>query len=83
MTHCPQLALSSGSACVSGTRDPSHVLLAMGVSKEDALATVRFSISRLTTKEEVDTTTRLITEAVTKIRQNSPIWQLFQAGLIT
>ncbi|MEN5433845.1 cysteine desulfurase family protein [Sphingobacterium faecium] len=83
MTHCPQLALSSGSACVSGTRDPSHVLLAMGVSKEDALATVRFSISRLTTKEEVETTTRLITEAVTKIRQNSPIWQLFQAGLIT
>lgn len=83
ITHCPQLALSSGSACVSGTRDPSHVLLAMGISKEDALATARFSMSRLTTKEEIDTTIRLVTEAVTKIRQNSPIWQLFQAGLIT
>ncbi|MEN5233999.1 cysteine desulfurase family protein [Sphingobacterium faecium] len=83
MTHCPQLALSSGSACVSGTRDPSHVLLAMGVSKEDALATVRFSLSRLTTKQEIYTTINLITAAVTKIRENSPIWQLFQAGLIT
>lgn len=83
MTHCPQLALSSGSACVSGTRDPSHVLLAMGVSKEDALATVRFSLSRLTTKEEIAATISLITEALIKIRQNSPIWQLFQAGLIT
>lgn len=83
MTHCPQLALSSGSACVSGTRDPSHVLLAMGVSKEDALATVRFSISVLTTNEEIETTISLITEALEKIRQSSPIWQLFQAGLIT
>ncbi|MQP30119.1 aminotransferase class V-fold PLP-dependent enzyme [Sphingobacterium faecium] len=83
MTHCPQLALSSGSACVSGTRDPSHVLLTMGVSKEDALATVRFSLSRLTTKQEIYTTINLITAAVTKIRENSPIWQLFQAGLIT
>ncbi|UPZ35023.1 cysteine desulfurase [Sphingobacterium sp. PCS056] len=83
MTHCPQLALSSGSACVSGTRDPSHVLLAMGVSKEDALATVRFSLSRLTTTEEIAATISLITEALIKIRQNSPIWQLFQAGLIT
>lgn len=83
MTHCPQLALSSGSACVSGTRDPSHVLLAMGISKEDALATVRFSLSRLTTKQEIYTTINLITAAVKKIREHSPIWQLFQAGLIT
>jgi cysteine desulfurase len=83
MTHCPQLALSSGSACVSGTRDPSHVLLAMGISKEDALATVRFSLSTFTTRAEIEITISLITEAVSKIRQNSPIWQLFQAGLIT
>lgn len=83
MTRCPQLALSSGSACVSGTRDPSHVLLAMGVTKEDALATVRFSLSIYSTMEEIETTIRLVRDAVTKIRENSPIWQLFQAGLIT
>ncbi|UIR57927.1 cysteine desulfurase [Sphingobacterium sp. SRCM116780] len=83
MTSCPQLALSSGSACVSGTRDPSHVLLAMGISKEDALATVRFSLSTLTTQEEVNKTIELIKKAVQKVREHSPIWQLFQAGLIT
>ena len=83
MTACPTLALSSGSACVTGSREPSHVLLAMGVSKEDALSAIRFSLSVLTTREEVLQCAQLITAAVQKIRDQSPIWQLYKAGLLS
>jgi len=82
MTACPTLALSSGAACVTGSREASHVLLAMGVPKEHALAAVRFSLSILTTREEVIQCAQLIKDAVKKIRNQSPIWQLFKAGLI-
>jgi len=83
MTACPTLALSSGSACVTGSREPSHVLLAMGISKEDALSAIRFSLSILTTDEEILQCAQLIKEAVQKIRDQSPIWQLYKAGLIS
>lgn len=83
MTACPTLALSSGSACVTGSREPSHVLLAMGISKEDALSAIRFSLSILTTREEILQCAQLIKEAVQKIRDQSPIWQLYKAGLIS
>jgi len=82
MTACPTLALSSGAACVTGSREASHVLLAMGVPKEHALAAIRFSLSILTTQEEIIKAAQLIKEAVKRIRDQSPIWQLFQAGLI-
>jgi cysteine desulfurase len=82
MTTCPTLALSSGSACVTGSREPSHVLMAMGISKEDALSAIRFSLSIFTTQEEIIQCAQLITAAVRKIRDQSPIWQLFKAGLI-
>ncbi|CAM3518957.1 cysteine desulfurase family protein [Sphingobacterium prati] len=83
MTACPTLALSSGSACVTGSREPSHVLLAMGVSKEDALSAIRFSLSVLTTREEVLQCAQLITATVQKIRDQSPVWQLYKAGLLS
>lgn len=83
MTACPTLALSSGSACVTGSREPSHVLLAMGISKEDARSAVRFSLSVLTTKEEIIACAKLIKEAVQKIRDQSPVWQLYKAGLLS
>lgn len=82
MTACPTLALSSGSACVTGSREPSHVLMAMGVSKEYALSAVRFSLSILTSRDEIIHCAQLIKEAVQKIRDQSPVWQLFKAGLI-
>lgn len=83
MTACPDLALSSGAACVTGSREPSHVLTAMGLSKEDALSAIRFSLSILTTREEIIQCTELIKAAVKKIRAQSPIWQLHQAGLLS
>ena len=82
MTACPALALSSGSACVTGSREPSHVLMAMNVSKEDALSAIRFSLSIFTTQEDIIQCAQLVTDAVGKIRDQSPIWQLFKAGLI-
>lgn len=82
MTKLPNIALSSGSACVSGDRDPSHVLLAMGLSNEEALCCVRFSLSKFNTKEEIQKAIEDIKNAVQAIRATSPIWQMYQAGLI-
>ena len=77
-----EVAVSSGSACVSGDRAPSHVLTAMGVEAEDALCSIRFSLSKFTTKEELDIAINDIKSAVQKIRQDSPIWQLYKAGIL-
>lgn len=82
MTKLPNIALASGSACVSGDRDPSHVLLAMGLSNEEALCCIRFSLSKFTTKEEINLATEEIKNAVRTIRANSPIWQMYKSGLI-
>lgn len=82
MTACPKLALSSGSACVTGSREPSHVLMAMGQSKENALSAIRFSLSLLTTKEEIIQCAEMIKETVKKIRDQSPIWKMFKDSLI-
>lgn len=82
MTKLPDMAFSSGSACVSGSRDPSHVLKAMGLSDEDAYCSSRFSFSKYNTREEIDQAVQQIKAAVETIRKQSPIWQLYQEGLI-
>ncbi len=82
MVALPHLAIASGSACVSGDREPSHVLLAMGLKPEEAHASLRFSLSRYTTSDEIMTACKQITEAINTLRQKSPVWQLFQAGLL-
>lgn len=82
MSACPTLALSSGSACVTGSREPSHVLLAMGVPKEHALSAIRFSLSLLTSREDILQCAGIIKETVNKIRSQSPLWQLHCAGLL-
>lgn len=82
MVAVPDIALASGSACVSGTRDPSHVLQAMGLDADDAHASIRFSLGRFNTENEIDTVIEKITETVGRLRQDSPIWQLYQAGAI-
>jgi len=56
--------------------------MAMNVSKEDALSAIRFSLSIFTTQEDIIQCAQLVTDAVRKIRDQSPIWQLFKAGLI-
>ena len=82
MTKLPHVAFSSGSACVSGDRDPSHVLKAMGYSDEDAYCSMRFSFSKYTDREEVDTAIQQLKEAVAAIRAHSPIWEMYKDGLI-
>ncbi len=68
------LSVSGGSACQSGATEPSHVLTAMGLSPARARASVRFSLSRLTTEEDVDFALALIPEAVARLRTLSPTW---------
>lgn len=82
MTKVPEMALSSGSACVSGSRDPSHVLKAMGMDDEDVFCSSRFSFSKYTTKDDIDLAIQQIKRAVTQIREASPIWQMYKQGLI-
>lgn len=82
MTVLKDVAVSSGSACVSGDRDPSHVLTAMGIASEDALCSVRFSLSKYTNRQDLDETIQLIQQAVEKIRKNSPVWQLYKSNII-
>jgi cysteine desulfurase len=69
------LSVSGGSACQSGATEPSHVLTAMGLTPARARASIRFSISKLTTEEEVDEALALIPAAVARLRTLSPTWQ--------
>ncbi len=69
------LSISGGSACQSGATEPSHVLTAMGLSPARARASVRLSLSRLTTEAEVDTALQIIPAAVSRLRDLSPTWR--------
>jgi cysteine desulfurase len=69
------LSVSGGSACQSGATEPSHVLTAMGLTATRARASIRFSLSRLTTTEEVDEALTLIPAAVARLRDLSPTWR--------
>ncbi len=77
-----RLAVSTGSACASVSLEPSHVLLGMGLSPEDARAAVRISLGRETTTREVDTAVDLFTQAVPRLRGESPLWELYRAGVL-
>jgi cysteine desulfurase len=69
------LSVSGGSACQSGATEPSHVLTAMGLSPARARASIRFSLSRLTTSDEVDQALKIIPDAVARLRSLSPTWK--------
>jgi cysteine desulfurase len=69
------LSVSGGSACQSGATEPSHVLTAMGLTPARARASIRFSLSRLTTAEEIDYALTLIPAAVARLRDLSPTWR--------
>ncbi len=77
------IAVSSGSACSSDSLQPSHVLLAMGIPAEFAHGTLRFSLSKYTTKEEIDYTIESLVEIIEKLRDLSPLWKTFKDNKLT
>ena len=75
------IAVSSGSACTSASLEPSYVLRALGRSDELAHSSIRFSIGRFTTEEDVDYTIALMKSKIGKLRELSPLWEMFKEGV--
>ncbi|EOD80748.1 cysteine desulfurase [Grimontia sp. AD028] len=75
------LAVSSGSACTSASLEPSYVLRALGLDDELAHSSIRFSFGRFTTEEEVDYAVEQVRKAVTKLREMSPLWDMYKEGI--
>ncbi len=75
------LAVSSGSACTSASLEPSYVLRALGLNDELAHSSIRFSLGRFTTEEEVDYAVEQVRHAVEKLRELSPLWDMFKDGV--
>ncbi|WP_230968906.1 IscS subfamily cysteine desulfurase [Nitrogeniibacter aestuarii] len=75
------IAVSSGSACTSASLEPSYVLRALGRNDELAHSSIRFSIGRFTTEEEVDFTIELLHQKIGKLRELSPLWEMVQEGI--
>ena len=75
------IAVSSGSACTSASLEPSYVLRALGRTDELAHSSIRFSIGRFTTESDVDYTINLLAEKIDKLRELSPLWEMFQDGI--
>jgi cysteine desulfurase len=76
-----ELAVSSGSACTSASLEPSYVLRALGRSDELAHSSIRFTFGRFTTDEDVDFTIDLIKKKVQKLRDLSPLWDMYKDGI--
>jgi cysteine desulfurase len=75
------MAVSSGSACTSSSLEPSYVLRALGRNDELAHSSIRLTIGRFTTEEEIDYVAGLLREKVTKLRDLSPLWDMFKEGI--
>lgn len=75
------VAVSSGSACTSASLEPSYVLRALGRSDELAHSSIRFSVGRFTSEEEVDYAVELLQRKVAKLREMSPLWEMHQDGI--
>merc|ERR1712194_87503 len=80
MSLSKTMSVSSGSACTSASLEPSYVLRALGVSEDLAHTSLRFGLGRFTTVEEVDAAVDALVEAVNRLRDMSPLWELYQEG---
>jgi cysteine desulfurase len=76
-----EVAVSSGSACTSASLEPSYVLRALGRSDELAHSSIRFTLGRFTTEEEIDYTVDLIRRKIAKLRELSPLWEMYKEGV--
>lgn len=81
MMACKDIAMSSGSACTSASLEPSYVLKGLGVGDDLAHSSLRLSLGRWTTEEEVDYAIKLIVDAVNKLRQLSPLYDMHKEGI--
>lgn len=81
MMGIKDLSVSSGSACTSASLEPSYVLRALGVEEELAHTSIRFGIGRYTTEDEIDQAIEQVVDAVNRLREMSPLWEMAQEGI--
>ncbi|MDG2450470.1 MAG: IscS subfamily cysteine desulfurase, partial [Saprospiraceae bacterium] len=81
MTFNQNIAVSSGSACTSASLEPSYVLIALGLGDDLAHSSIRFSLGRFTTDEEIDIAIDMLSKGVNHMRDLSPIWEMYKEGV--